>query len=240
MNPQLSLDRITSVATYVLIPGSGGDAWYWHRLIPELQERGHDVVAPELPGDDDRATFLDYADIVIGAIGKRRDLVVVAQSLGGFTGPLVCDRLPVDLLVLLNAMVPVPGESANEWWENTRHGEAYRKKALEDGRDPDADFDPEALFFHDVPERVREVGLSGGKDQSARPLGDPWPLTAWPDVPTRFILSRHDRLFPASFMRRVARERLEVEPIEVDGGHLVALSRPRELADLLENLRRTA
>lgn len=227
------------MTTYVLIPGAGGDAWYWHRLIPELLERGHEVVAPDLPADDEQATFLDYADGVIDAIGERRDLVVVAQSLGGFTAPLVCDRLPVELLVLLNAMVPAPGESAGEWWENTGHGEAFRKKALEDGRDPDADFDPEVLFFHDVPEPVREEGLSGGKDQSEKPFEDPWPLTAWPDVPTKFILSRQDRLFPASFMRRLARERLAVEPIEIDAGHLVALSRPRELADLLEHLRRT-
>ena len=49
------------------------------------------------------------------AIGDRADLVVVAQSFGGFTAPLVCHRLPVDLLVLVAGMVPRPAESPDDW-----------------------------------------------------------------------------------------------------------------------------
>jgi len=60
------------------------------------------------------------------------------------------------------------------------------------------------------------------------------PLPAWPDVPTRFLLCRDDRFFPAEFLRRVVRDRLGFTPDEIDGGHCVALSRPRELADRLE------
>ncbi|MEA2433528.1 MAG: hypothetical protein QOG54_985 [Actinomycetota bacterium] len=228
------------MATYVLIHGAASDSWYWHRLIPELQELGHDVIAPDLPCEDDRATFSDYAAVVVEAIGDRRDLVLVAQSMGGFTAPLVCEQVPVDQLVLLNAMVPVPGESGGDWWENTGQREAFRSKALEDGRDPDADFDPEIIFFHDVPSSVTAEAMQGGKDQSAKPFEDPWPLAAWPDVPTRVILSLDDRLFPAPFMRRTAIDRLGIEPIEIDGGHLVALSRPGELATLLERLRGSA
>ena len=41
------------MATYVLIPGAGGDAWYWHRVVPELEARGHDVVAVDLPAADE-------------------------------------------------------------------------------------------------------------------------------------------------------------------------------------------
>lgn len=62
---------------------------------------------------------------------------------------------------------------------------------------------------------------------------------AWPDVPTKFLLCRDDRFFPADFMRRVVRERLSITPDEIDGGHLVALSRPKELADRLEEYRPT-
>jgi pimeloyl-ACP methyl ester carboxylesterase len=62
----------------------------------------------------------------------------------------------------------------------------------------------------------------------------PWPREAWPDVPTRILLCRDDRLFSPEFMRRVARERLGIVPDEIAGGHCVALSRPVELADRLE------
>ena len=44
-------------------------------------------------------------------------LAIVAQSMGGFSAPLACDRLPVDHLVLLNAMIPLPGETAGQWWD---------------------------------------------------------------------------------------------------------------------------
>src|SRR4051794_33984529 len=109
------------MATYVLIHGASSDAWYWHRVVPELRARGHDVVAPDLPSDDDRFGFSDFADVVVDAIGDRAgdEIIVVAQSLGGFTAPLVCARLPTTLLVLVAAMVPAPGESAGEWWDNT-------------------------------------------------------------------------------------------------------------------------
>src|SRR4029453_15385694 len=65
-------------------------------------------------------------------------------------------------------------------------------------------------------------------------MGQPSPLAAWPEVPTRVLLCRDDRLFPAAFVRRVARERLGVTPDEIDGGHTPALSRPKELAERLD------
>ena len=92
------------MATYVLIHGAGSDSWYWHLVVPELRARGHAVVAPDLPCDDDAAGLSQYADVVVDAVGSRSDLVVVAQSLGGFTAPLVCDRVPVSMLILVAAM----------------------------------------------------------------------------------------------------------------------------------------
>jgi pimeloyl-ACP methyl ester carboxylesterase len=134
------------LATFVLIHGAGDVGWYWHLVAAELRSRGHDVVAPDLPCDDDSAGLSDYADAVLDAIGDRTELVVIAQSFGGFTAPLVCDRTSVDLLVLVAGMIPAPGEAPRDWWAN----------------------------------------------------------------------------------------RLGIEPDEIDGGHCVALSRPRELADRLD------
>jgi pimeloyl-ACP methyl ester carboxylesterase len=68
-------------------------------------------------------------------------------------------------------------------------------------------------------------------------MAQPWPLERWPDVPTRFLLCRQDRFFPAAFLRRVVKERLDITPDEIDGGHLPALSRPQEFVDLLERYR---
>ena len=150
--------------------------------------------------------------------------MLVAQSMGGFTAPLVCERVTVELLILVNAMVPWPGETFQEWWTATGW------------RDEVGEFDMDDGFFHDVPADVKEAATAEEPPQSGTPLDEPWPLESWPDVPTRFVQGRDDRLFPLEFQRRVARERLGIELEEVPGGHLVALSRPVELVDRLEAL----
>jgi pimeloyl-ACP methyl ester carboxylesterase len=226
------------MATYVLIPGAGGRAGYWHRLAPLLRARGHDVVAVDLPGADDSAGLVEYTDTVVNAIGHRAELVVVAQSLGGFTGPLVCNRVPVDLLVLLNAMVPAPGETAGDWWANTGQAQARAEQDASEGRTPSAEFDFLEYFFHDVPADVTAAIIAQGESpESAIVFTQPWPLERWPDVPTRFLQGRDDRFFPLEFQRRVVRERLGIGLDEMPGGHLVALSQPEELADRLEAYR---
>jgi pimeloyl-ACP methyl ester carboxylesterase len=212
------------MATFVLIHGAGDVGWYWHLVEAELRERGHDVLAPDLPCDDDSAGLTEYAESVVDAIGDRSDLVVVAQSLGAFTAPLVCDRVTVDLLVLVAPMIPSPGEAPSDYWTNTRYGEEVREW-----------FDDEvALFYQDVPPEVASEALERGRTQSEARMHEPSPLQAWPDVPTRVLLCRDDRLFPPPFLRRVAQERLGITPDEINGGHTPALSRPTELADRLE------
>jgi pimeloyl-ACP methyl ester carboxylesterase len=210
--------------TFALIHGAGDVGWYWHLVEAELGERGYEVIAPDLPCDDDSAGLSEYADTVIEAIGERTDLVVVAQSLGGFTAPLVCERVPVNLLVLVAPMIPVPGEPPAAYWADTRYDEEPRER----------DDDEVARFYQDVPPELVSEAQKRGRTQSETRMGEPSPLKAWPDVPTRVLLCRNDRLFPAPFLRRVARERLAITPDEIDSGHTPALSHPEELADYLE------
>jgi pimeloyl-ACP methyl ester carboxylesterase len=225
------------MATYVLIHSAGSDSWYWHLVAPELRARGHDVVAPDLPCEDDSAGLSEYADVVVDDIGDRSDLVVVAQSLAGFTAPLVCDRVPVRLLILLAAMVPSPAESPGDWWTNTGWAEAKREQDERAGRPTDGEFDPVITFLHDVPPDVAAKAMAHTRNQSGAVFDKPWPLGAWPDVSTKFLLCRDDRFFPAEFMRRVSRQRLGITPDEMDSGHLPALGHPKELADRLEAYR---
>jgi pimeloyl-ACP methyl ester carboxylesterase len=216
-------------STYVLIHGAGDVGWYWHLVERELQRRGHEVVVMDLPVEDDSAGLSDYADVVVDAIGDRQDLVVVAQSFGGYVAPIVCDRVPAKLMVLVAAMIPAPQESAAEMWSTTAFEQAARPK-LDDNSDL-------AIFYHDVPVELAREALARGRRQSETPSREPLPLTAWPDVPTRYVLCRNDRIFPQDWMRKVVRERLGIEPDELDCGHTPALSRPVELVDLLEAMR---
>jgi hypothetical protein len=199
----------------------------------ELRRLGHDSDAPDLPCDDDSAGLSQYADAVADAVGDRGDVVVVAQSFGGFTAPLVADRLPVAAIVLVTAMVPAPGEKAEDWFANTGWEEAVRDQARRDGGRTGNE-DPFVVFYHDVPSPLAEEAFRRGRRQSETPGQSPWPLEAWPDGPTRFVLCTEDRFFPPDFMRRVVSARRGITPEEIAAGHCVALSRPRELADLLD------
>jgi hypothetical protein len=71
------------LATFIFIRGAGDVGWHWHLVEAELRSRGHDTLAP---GDDDSAGLPEYADSVSGAVGDRTDLIVAAQSRGGFKG----------------------------------------------------------------------------------------------------------------------------------------------------------
>jgi len=212
------------VATFVLIHGAGDVGWYWHLVEAELHARGHDTISPDLPCDDDSAGLPEYADTVADAIGDQTNLIVVAQSLGGFTAPLVCDRVAVELLVLVAPMIPAPGEAPASYWADTGYDKEVR----------DRYGDAIALFYQDVPAELAAEALNRARIQSEARMGEPSPLRAWPDVPTRVLICRDDRLFPTGFLRRVARERLGITPDEIDGGHTPALGRPHELADRLE------
>ena len=207
------------MTTFALIHGGGGSAWDWHLVAVELSERGQDPVTMDLPSEDSAAGWSDYANTAVEAIGDRpRPLVVVGHSLGGFTAPLVAERMPIDLLVFLAGMVPAPGELFADWWRNTGY----------------ADSGHDDVFYHDVPPDLAAEAQARERDEASAALQQPWPLEAWPEVPTRYLLCRDDRMFTPEWARRHARERLGIEADEMDGGHYVTLSRPRELADRLE------
>ncbi|MEI5134618.1 hypothetical protein RB199_23535 [Streptomyces libani] len=154
--------------------------------------------------------------------------------------------MPVEALVLVAAMVPLPGEAPDEWWAATGHPDAQVRRAgraaQRAGDGTGAEGVPEAAvpgsaadpFFQDLPPELAAEAAVRWRRQSETPASRPWPMQSWPDVATRFLLCRQDRLFPAPFLRAVAAERLGVVPDEMAGGHFPMLSRPVELADRLE------
>jgi pimeloyl-ACP methyl ester carboxylesterase len=196
------------------------------------------VLTPDLPAADDAAGLAEYADTVVDAIGDRGGVIVVGQSMAAFTAPMLCDRVHVRLLILVAPMIPAPGESPGAWWSNTGQTAARRQQDEDEGRDPDAAFDVLTTLMHDVPaDVVAEAVARGEPRQSDTPFAEPWPLDSWPNVPTRVLAGRHDRLFPLEFVRRLALERLSVAADVIESGHLPALSRPDDLVRRLETYR---
>jgi pimeloyl-ACP methyl ester carboxylesterase len=231
MNHFISSDHLT----FVLISGAGIEPGIWRSTIEELQARGHRGVAPRLPLDDPDAGPSAQAHAVVEAVRSLDGpLVVVGQSLGAFAASLVAARIEVTELVLVAPMIPASAETAGDWWSAVKHDEAIAPLIQRLGRM--SVWGPEELaevFLHDVPADIasaaeRFVGAPG-----PGMFSEPWPLSAWPEVPTRVLAPREDRLFPLAFQRRVARERLGLPVEEMSGGHVPMLARPGELADRL-------
>jgi pimeloyl-ACP methyl ester carboxylesterase len=215
------------MVTYALVHGAGDVGWYWHLVERELQARGHRTVSPDLPIEDDNASLLDNAQVVLDAIEATHDggeLVVVGQSYGGYIAPIVAHLAKADRLVLVAPMIPRPGETADEMWEAT----GWKMPQDESG--------VIGLFYHDVDPDLAAEAMSRERRQSETISRERWPLDAWPDVPAHVIIGRDDRFFP-DWLRTLVRERLGIEPDEVETGHTPALSRPRELVELMESYR---
>jgi pimeloyl-ACP methyl ester carboxylesterase len=214
---------------FVLIPGAGGAASYWHRVVPMLEERGHVATAVDLPGEDERAGLEVYTRRVLDAIGGRR-VVLVAQSLGAFTAAQVSARVSVEQLVFVNAMIPKPGETAGAWWDAVGWEEARIVAAK--ARGYPTKFDVATYFLHDVPKEIIEADRDEhGEAKSI--FSEPCRFDRWPDVPIHVVVGKDDRFFPAAFQARVAKDRLGLDVDEIPGGHLLALSNPQGLVERL-------
>jgi pimeloyl-ACP methyl ester carboxylesterase len=223
------------MAVFALVHGVCVGAWAWDRVVPHLEDAGHTTVAVDLPGDDPAAKFSDYADVVLGALsGAGDDVVLVGHSTGGLTIPIVADRRPVARMVFVCAAVPVPGESVAERgveWQAIEPAEWQI-----DNGDGSFSISPDGFRRNVAPDadaEATEESIRLLRPQSLTPFLERCPIERMPDVPVRSILCQEDRIVAPEYSRRVARERLGVEPIELAGGHAPMASRPEELADAL-------
>jgi hypothetical protein len=220
--------------TYVLIPGAGGVAWFWHRVVPLLQAAGHEAIAVDLPGDDPAAGLPEYATLVEAAIGSRSsrgNVVLVAMSLGGFTAPLVAKKVPVSAIVFVNAMIPRPGETAGAWWDDTGWSAARVAAAKQGGYSTEVDLP--VYFLHDVPPEVAASGEPYQRPEADAAFASVCDFDGWPPVAIRAVAGADDRFFPVAFQQALARDRLGIEADVLPGGHLIALAHPAGLASYL-------
>lgn len=219
------------MSTYLLLPGAGGAGWYWHRVAMRLRDAGHHAITLELPADNPDAGLEAYIELALAAIAGRDGVVVAAQSMGAFTAVPLGERTSFERLVLLNAMIPGPGERATDWWHATGADAARRAAAHGEGRADDLDL--ATYFLHDLPHDLAAESANHARDEAQIAFDDPCPFTSWPDIQTTVLAGRDDRLFPLAFQRRVARERLGRDVVELPGGHLNALSEPDAVAGAL-------
>ena len=197
------------------------------------------VVTPELPSEDTLLGLEDYADTIDGALGDADDVVLVPHSLGGLVGPVVARRRPLRALVYLSALVPETGLSFSE--QLTAETEPVLlfeggRMVDQQGRShwPDPDATARIMFGDLTPEDARWAS------ERLRPQAQKSQLEPSPAPPAGLrvasIIGANDRVVSPAWSRRVARERLGVEPIELPGGHFLMITHPELLADALAQL----
>lgn len=227
-------DRIDERETdvrYALVHGAWHGAWAWDALTPELEARGHRVVAPELPCEDVDAGAAEYARVVIDALDGADDAIVVGHSLGGMTVPLV----PARMHVYLCAYVPQPGRALIDRGPEA-FGPGFADSAIRDELERSYWPDP-AAAAHDLQYPAENATLAGRlRRQARKPSVEPSPLAAYPDTQRAYIVCTDDYAVPPEWQRAVARGELGVEPIELSSGHSPMLTCPAELAEILDRL----
>ena len=228
-----------TLSTFALIHGAWHGAWCWERLVGPLSERGHEVVVPELPSEDTEAGLEQYAETIEHALGGARDVVLVPHSLGGLVGPVVAARRPLEALVYLAALVPEPGLSFSEQMSASSEPVLL----FEGGRMVDDEGrshwpDPEAtarIMYGDLPAEDAQWATERLRPQAQRSQTEASPPTPQ-GLRVASIIGVNDRVVSPEWSRRVARERLGVEPVELPSGHFPMITHPELLADALTQL----
>jgi len=195
----------------------------------------------DLPREDGTATFEAYAEVVVRALkgDALEEVVVVGHSLAGLTIPLVAARRPVNRLIYLCALVPIPGRSLayqldiepdtlRPEYEAGLSEPDYQRRThwLDEGV-------ARSVLYADCDERDARAAFERLGPQARTPYAHPCPIDAFPSTPRTYIVCSQDRLVNPDRARRVARERLDAELIELPGSHSPFLSRPGELAEVL-------
>jgi pimeloyl-ACP methyl ester carboxylesterase len=221
--------RAAGPVTFGLIHGGAHGAWCFEKLIAALASRGHPAIAMDLPCEDEEAGAAEYARVVTDALaGTGEPVVLVAHSLGGLTAPLVAVARPVQLMIFIAALLPVPGRSLNE----QRAAEPEMMSPYHGGVAGLRD-----RFFNTCSAADAEWAMARLRRQALRPFTETTPLRQWPSVPSAYLLCTQDHAGNPDWARRAARERLGVEAVELRGSdHSPFLNRPAELADLLISL----
>jgi pimeloyl-ACP methyl ester carboxylesterase len=227
------------VVTFGLVHGASHGGWCWTRVAPLLEERGHRVVAPDLPCDDPEAGLGEYADVVLDALGADDDVVLVGHSLGGLVIPVVAERRAVRGMIFLCSVPTGPGPAIDAGL-----ADMVTPAFVEGARDFDAHggdrLRPSAaltVWYDDCDPEDAAWAVVRLRFQSRRPLVEASPLGRWPAVPLEVVLGRDDACVRMAWAIPAARARLDGRtPVLLDGGHSPFLARPEELTAVLDHI----
>jgi pimeloyl-ACP methyl ester carboxylesterase len=205
----------------------------------QLERDGHTTSAADLACEDQDAGAEHYADSVVRSIpASVEHVALVGHSLAGLTIPVVAERRTAVITIYLCALLPVPGKSFDEQHADITTGFEPSEKPV---RHPDrssswSERGAIEVFYQDCEPATATAAARRLRRQFWRVTEEVTPLLRWPPIPSAYILCADDRAVSPEYGRRACQELLAVEAVEMAGGHSPFLSRPRELAAVLQRV----
>jgi pimeloyl-ACP methyl ester carboxylesterase len=231
---------VACVTTFVLVHGAWHGSWAWDDLNPHLVDRGHTVVAVDLPLADPDARFEDYANVILRATEGHDDVVLVGHSLGGMSITYAGLKRDVRALVYLCPVVPdVVGVTRDGEPPQSEDGAYDSLVRRPDGSHswPSLEAAASAMYAACPPEKAA-AAFARLRPQQTNIWNELEPLPRWPDSRKELVFCTEDRMFTREWEQYVAKRWLGCEPVELPGDHSPMIGIPAELAQVLEELAR--
>jgi pimeloyl-ACP methyl ester carboxylesterase len=171
----------------------------------------------------------DYAEIIRQQVGRLATPIVLAHSGSGPLLPAAARALDARRQVWLAAWVPDPEASFAE--ELDAHAQdAFNPQWI--GRIRSGTTPSPRRSFHDCDGATLEWALATRRLFLPRAVHRER-ISLAPELPSTYVVASEDRTIRPDWQRRMARDRLGVEPIEIPTGHCPNVSQPDRLAEIL-------
>ena len=219
-----------TVSTVLLVHGAWANASCWSRVIPLIEKAGLATIAVQMPLtslEDDVATVRRAIALESGPV------LLVGHSYGGVVITEAGTEQKVAGLVYVAAFAPDAGQSGGSL------GAAGEPPPMNAEIRPDAEgflkltrAGVDEGFAQDLPEAERSLLFATQAPTAAKALGGTVSRPAWKTKPSCYIVATEDRAIQPDLERSMAKQ-IGAQTVSVPASHLVMLSHPKEVAELI-------
>lgn len=221
------------MADVVLVHGTTQGPRGWDRLRTALAARGHRTIPVDLVEDRDQTVGKYVTAAAAQVPSDTHSPIVVAHSGAGTLLPGLSRSLGARRQFWLAAYVP---DGRRSMLDEVRASPAEVFNVEWPGSDPTADPVLAAYFlFHDCDLATLRWGLTTLRRFSPPQLSQAVVPLA-PGIPSTYVVAANDRTLRPDWCRRQAQARLGADVLEIDAGHCPHVSRPDEVATILDRL----
>jgi len=212
----------------VFCHGIWADGSSFGKVIPPLQEEGHEVIAAQYGLDTPEG---DVATVIRTLARVSSPVILVGHSYGGsvITAAGTDDR--VGGLVYIAALAPDDGETSQSQQDKFPLTDVFKYVEVADGR-VWLKRDGIACFAGDLSEQEQQLVWATHYAPAADLFSRNAPGVAWKSKPSWYIVANKDRTVQPDLQRFLAR-RMNATTRAVDSSHVAMLSQPSVVIDII-------